>query len=528
MKKIICLLLVMVLGLAMLSIPIYAQTYSDSATISISKKNVTEGSEVTVTIRHTTKYSMVMIEGALNYNSSVLQFVSGDGSNTANSGSTVKIAKDSSPTNSISVSIKFKAIAAGAGSLSYSAKSYSDVDDGSASAGATVNVTATQPSKNANLASIKLSEGQLSPAFKAGTTSYSASVKYTTEKISISANAAVGDSTVAGLGTFDLKVGDNSFDLTVTAASGAKKTYTIKIKRMTEEETAAAIEDERKNNPHLIVVGGADYFLSEDLSSIGNIAGYTLSSVERKGTNIGVFGDNNGKYTLYWATDENGENGAFYTADEQDNFTRLSYIKMGEKLYIIEPFESDINVSSQFVADKYDMDGISVDCYKYGDESLSDFYLFNCYIDGKNDYYMFDSLENTIQREPTFILAEQAVSNNTSGNLLGKFNALNLQAKIVLILLGVATLLVFVLVVLLIIRAAKRDTEVELVPDEDGSDSFDGFGNVISDDDLIFDSTENDDGVVIGQTELFSVPGSDEKIEGPEDIEFLDTNDNNE
>lgn len=519
MKRIAVILSALMLFIAVLSVPAYA----DSATIALSKSSVTVGSNVTVTIRYNASYGMYAIDGTLTYNSSVLQYVSGG----TNSGSTVKIVEALSGEKSKSASIVFKAIAAGAGSLSFSGKA-SGEGDGSASAGATVNVTATQPSKNANLASINLSDGQLSPAFKAGTTSYSASVKYTTEKISISANAAVGDSTVAGLGTFDLKVGDNSFALTVTAASGAKKTYTIKIKRMTEEETAAAIEDERKNNPHLIVVDGADYFLSEDLSNIGNIAGYTLSSVERKGANIGVFTDNNGKYTLYWATDENGENGAFYTSDEQDNFTRLNYIKIGEKLYIIEPFDSGINVSSQFVADKYDMGGISIDCYKYSDESLSDFYLFNCYIDGKNDYYMFDSLENTIQREPTFILAEQAVSNNTSANLWDKFNALNLQAKIVLILLSVAALLVFVLIVLLIIRAAKVDTVVGSARDEAAADSFADFGNVISDDDLIFDTTENDDGVVIGQTELFSVPGNDNEIDGPENIEFLDTNDNNE
>ena len=503
MKRIAVILSALMLFIAVLSVPAYA----DSATIALSKSSVTVGSNVTVTIRYNASYGMYAIDGTLTYNSSVLQYVSGG----TNSGSTVKIVEALSGEKSKSASIVFKAIAAGAGSLSFSGKA-SGEGDGSASAGATVNVAATQPSKNANLASINLSDGQLSPAFKAGTTSYSASVKYTTEKISISANAAVGDSTVAGLGTFDLKVGDNSFALTVTAASGAKKTYTIKIKRMTEEETAAAIEDERKNNPHLIVVDGADYFLSEDLSNIGNIAGYTLSSVERKGANIGVFTDNNGKYTLYWATDENGENGAFYTSDEQDNFTRLNYIKIGEKLYIIEPFDSGINVSSQFVADKYDMGGIGVDCYKYSDESLSDFYLFNCYIDGKNDYYMFDSLE----------------SNNTSANLWDKFNALNLQAKIVLILLSVAALLVFVLIVLLIIRAAKVDTVVGSARDEAAADSFADFGNVISDDDLIFDTTEKDDGVVIGQTELFLVPGNDNEIDGPENIEFLDTNDNNE
>lgn len=467
MKRTICMLLVLIFGFSMLCMPVYAQTYSDSATISISKKNVTVGSEVTVTIRHVSKYSMVMIQGSLNYNSSVLQFVSGDGSNTANSGSTVKIAKDSNPTNSISVSIRFKAIAAGSGSLSYSAKSFSDVDDGAASAGTSITVTTPQPSSNANLGSINLSEGKLSPVFKQGTTSYTASVKNQTEKITIKANAAAGDSNVTGAGTFNLKEGENKFALTVTAASGTKKVYTVTVKRMTVEETVAAEKEERENNPTLIVVDGADYFLKTELEDIGEIEGFERSSVERKGSKIEILNDKSGKYQLYFAVDAEGKNGGFFTSDENGEFKRLDCLKSGNRLYIIEPFEQNINVDTRFVPGEYELGGKSVKCYKYADEEVTDFYVFNCYFGGKNDYYRLDAADNTIQREPMFIAkqAEQAdVSEEQSQNLIGRFNALSLQAKTVLLLLFVAVILVVILLVLLIIRATKKTDNAQ---DED-------------------------------------------------------------
>ena len=177
-----------------------------------------------------------VIDGTLTYNSSVLQYVSGGG---ANSGSTVKIVEGLSGEKSVSFKIVFKAIAAGSGSLSFSAEA-SGEGDGKASAGATVTVTETKPSTNANLGSLTISSGTLTPEFKQNTTSYTASVKYTVEKVTISANAVMGDSKVTGAGTFNLAVGDNVNTVKVTSASGATKTYTVTVRRMTEEETAAA------------------------------------------------------------------------------------------------------------------------------------------------------------------------------------------------------------------------------------------------------------------------------------------------
>ena len=448
MKRIICVFTAVLLTLCALSIPAFA----DSASISLSKSSVSVGSNVTVSVKYNASFAMYAIDASITYNSSVLQYVSGG----TNQGSTVKIVETLSGETSKSFSVTFKTIAAGSGSVSFSAKA-SGEGDGSASAGTSVTVTAPQPSSNANLSSIKLSDGTLSPAFKAATTSYSAKVKYQTEKITISANAAAGDSVVSGAGTFNLKVGDNSFNLTVTAASGDKKTYTVTVKRMSEEETASALKEERDNNPSLIVVDGADYFIQSDVSSLGPIEGFTASSVQRKGADISVLADNAGKYKLFWATDANGENGAFFTADEQDNFTRIDYIKLSDKLYIIEPFEDGINVSKDFIAGEYEINGKKIACYKYADEELSDFYVFYCYVNGENGYYRFDAAQNTIQREPKFLAkeVEEAVSEKKTG-LIDRFNNLSAQAKIVLCLLAFAALLVLVLIVLLIVRAVNR------------------------------------------------------------------------
>ncbi|MBQ7596794.1 MAG: cadherin-like beta sandwich domain-containing protein, partial [Clostridia bacterium] len=336
-------------------------------------------------------------------------------------------------------------------------------------AGATVTVTEVKPSTNANLGSLKLSEGTLTPAFKAGTVNYTASVKYQTEKITISANAAVGDSRVTGAGTFDLKVGDNTRSVTVTAASGDKKTYPIKIRRMTEDETAAAEKEERENNPLLFEYNGADRFIVPDLTNMEAFEGFALSSLEIKGAKVGYLADKHGKYSLFWATDADSANGAFYNRDENGEYTKVNCLQTENRIFIIEPMAEGINVSSKFTPAKKDVNGENVDCYKYSGEALEDFFVFYCYFNGKSDYYMLDAAQNTVQREPTFLATETTEADaEISGNILDKFSQLNTQAKILLLLLCFAGLLVLVLIVLLIVKAVngkKGDFETDDLSD---------------------------------------------------------------
>lgn len=84
-------------------------------------------------------------------------------------------------------------------------------------------------STNADLSSLSISSGTLSPIFNANTTDYTATVDAT----SIVINASKGDNyqTISGTGTKSLKYGTNSFKITVTAESGTTKTYNITITR---------------------------------------------------------------------------------------------------------------------------------------------------------------------------------------------------------------------------------------------------------------------------------------------------------
>jgi len=96
----------------------------------------------------------------------------------------------------------------------------------------TYTATIAEPlSSNANLKSLTVSNAQISPAFSAGTTSYSASVPYTTDSLEISAEAEHPGARVSAGNTSLTPNAKTDVTVTVTAEDGTKKVYTIRTSR---------------------------------------------------------------------------------------------------------------------------------------------------------------------------------------------------------------------------------------------------------------------------------------------------------
>lgn len=89
---------------------------------------------------------------------------------------------------------------------------------------------AAPPSGNANLAGLSCGDYALSPAFSAGTTEYSVTVPYDVSRLPLDYRAADGGANVSVSGN-QLSVGVNTVVLTVTAANGASRRYTISVTR---------------------------------------------------------------------------------------------------------------------------------------------------------------------------------------------------------------------------------------------------------------------------------------------------------
>ena len=109
------------------------------------------------------------------------------------------------------------------------------VTDGSKDTGLgtkTYSATIAPPlSGNCKLASLTVSNANISPAFSTGTTSYTASVPFTTSSLKVSAKAEDPDAKVTIKNTKLTAGATTTVSITVKAPNGATKTYTIKVKR---------------------------------------------------------------------------------------------------------------------------------------------------------------------------------------------------------------------------------------------------------------------------------------------------------
>lgn len=139
------------------------------------------------------------------------------------------------------IKFTFRAKAVGNTTVSISRTSSSDLNDEVATVNAsskTISIV-NPPSSNANLSSLSISSGSIS--FNPNTTSYSVRVGKDVSSVSVNATPEDGGARVSGTGQKSLNYGYNSISVTVTAPSGATKTYTINVTR----------EDPRSGNSNL-------------------------------------------------------------------------------------------------------------------------------------------------------------------------------------------------------------------------------------------------------------------------------------
>ena len=92
---------------------------------------------------------------------------------------------------------------------------------------------ASPPSGNANLSGLSCGSYALSPSFSAGTTEYSVTVPYDVSRLPLDYSAADSGANVSVSGN-QLSVGVNTVVLTVTAANGATRRYTISVTRQSD------------------------------------------------------------------------------------------------------------------------------------------------------------------------------------------------------------------------------------------------------------------------------------------------------
>lgn len=269
------------------------------------------------------------------YDTSVLQFKNCSGTYGETSGVT-PVSLSSGGSNTLGCTLTFKAVGTGNTTVKAETEELYDIDENDLSSSVstkstTVSVTnpSTQVSSNANLSSMSVSAGSLSPSFSPSVTSYTINVGSDVSVCTISAKAQDSKATISVSGSKNLKAGKNVRSVTVTAENGSTKTYTITIYKAEgttggNDKEDPDLPDEQPETPEeiKITLGGKEYVLDENISENNIPEGFTITSAMYGQQEIPVIKDSQLKYTFALLKDgETGDSRWFFFNEENDTFS---------------------------------------------------------------------------------------------------------------------------------------------------------------------------------------------------------------
>ena len=371
---------ILILGLiCLLFMP--GMVHAASGSISVSgTSSAVVGNRVTVTVTLSSGTSIGSWQMDLNYDRSYLQLVS----STAEGGGTSMVNSSASGVRSKSYTFVFKTLKTGSTRVSvssYLAYAYSDLSQISLTSSSKSIRIMTQEeleasySKDNNLKSLSVTVGEesyaIDPEFNADVLEYNVTVPTGTTMVNV--NATKNDSTaiVDGDGEIEVTEGLNTIPIVVTAQNGDEKTYTLIVN----------VEDQ---NPINVVIDGKNYTVVKSATLLSAPSAFSETTVQIDGFDIPAFVNDAIGYTLVGLKDEDGNVALYRYLDGEYSL----YNEFNSKSYILVPVSFDKELD--YIKTTALINGVSMDVYKYSEDS--NLVIINAINleTGKEDLYLYD------------------------------------------------------------------------------------------------------------------------------------------
>lgn len=466
---------------------------ASSLSVGVSASSVKIGDTVTVSI---TVPAGVSATVNVTYPSGTFSFSSASDTASANGGTvSMTIGSYGSSNTKTTGTMKFKAKAAGSATFSASAPIAGNQDGdrvsvGGASASVRVKNEANEDNSNKSdnsngsdtsdnnsddnktksadnsLASLTLSSGSLSPAFKYNVTNYTAEVANDVTSVVVSAKTSNANATVESVkGGENLLVGANKIQIVVKAENGVTATYTITVTRKESGDNTDEPEPDNTDEPQeqCYDIGGVKMYPSEDGDESQIPEGFALSEITlwEKAYPYWVNDTIGSDVGLIYLVDENKENGAWYRISEASPYEANPFICFkSEYGYIIAtPEKMNETAPAGYTSETINIEGKGVaDAFvKAGDEENCLIYAVNQ--DGVYGLYQYDLQDRTYMRyketpvaEDTQVPEEPTIEDSTKVSDLESQNRLLFYAFIV-----VVAILLIVIVILVVKRRHDGD-----------------------------------------------------------------------
>ena len=532
LKKCTAMVLVLIMALScfVYGNTIKAQAASTQFSISLSSSSVSKGGSVTVTVSVSCSEALGAYSYCLSYDSSVLEYTSGDG---YGGGGTISCAGyGDGNIKSASNSFTFSAIASGSsyvGTGSSDVYTWGEESCSVSNAGATITVTAAgggnnggdsttqaattqeqgsteagstesgestesteetseetteEMSDNCFLSSLQITPGELKPEFSKDVYSYETTVPGETTSLAINALPEDSKSSVSIDGNENFEPGKQAHvTIKVTAETGDTHIYDLTVNVEDIVDTRAVIN-----------VNGTDYYFSQDYSKISVPEGFAQSKEKFDGTEVILYTSPNGQIKCAYLTDKDGKNGAWYIIDlNAKTAVPLINVQSAYKNFIILEPSDNVSKPEGYSSFSYDFGGNTVTAY-HVTENDEVILVYAMSPDSDPSWYRYDTVEKTFVRYNADPVTEKQEEAASDGSFFDQH-----KDKVLTICIVVVVVMFFLIIILacMLVRVIRKglpgDDEPDDPNDPDKTSDEDIDTDAIDDADDNVESNANED-----------------------------------
>lgn len=243
-------------------------------------------------------------------------------------------------------------------------------------------------SSNANLASLSISQGTLSPKFSASKTQYTVNLNGDVSSIKVNATAADSKAVVYGTGTKSLKPGKNTISVSVAAEDGSTKEYTITVNV---DETPLVY----------VSYNGAKLGFVRSLDGVDKPAkSFEAVKIKVDGKEVKAWKSNLLKKTVVYLQDDKTKEKNYYIYNTDTNTVETMLRPMallGNNVFVVDvPKNLQTREGMNFTTVKFD--NYELNGWTFKDTAFENYALIYV-MDEKGNmvYYQYEATEKTLQ-----------------------------------------------------------------------------------------------------------------------------------
>lgn len=367
------------------------EVYASNATISLksSASSVIVGNTVKVTATISSASALGSWDFAISYDTAKLTLTS----STAESVQRAVGVAQNGNTKSVSYTFTFKAKASGTANVSISSARVIDFNSESDMTLTKKNTSIkvmTQAeleatySKNNYLKSLGVEGATLTPVFNKDTLEYF--VELEPETTSIKINATKEDSTASIIGSGEVQVseGDNKIEISVTAQNGNVRKYIINAKV-------------KELSPIEVEIDGKKYTVVRKREFLPIPKLFEETSVTMNEEEVPAFKNEKTGYTLIGLKDVEGNIALYIYKLDKDVQKFTLYHEYVFEMLVFNPLPTNA-IKEGYIKAKIKIGEMEVDAYKINKTSKYSLIYGMNIESGQKGWYLYDSIENTMQR----------------------------------------------------------------------------------------------------------------------------------